>query len=98
MKKNIWEKIANQYNIPLEREFIIEEYGADAIYKFTKNGLMLIDGKEPSSLTTLVQILSGELSITPKPWKPKVGDKYYHVEESINGELYIETIVTVVKW
>lgn len=36
MKKNIWEKIANQYNIPLEREFIIDEYGAGAIYKFTK--------------------------------------------------------------
>ena len=27
MKKNIWEKIANQYNISLEEEFIIEEKG-----------------------------------------------------------------------
>lgn len=94
MKKNIWEKIANQYNIPLEREFIIDEYGAGAIYKFTKNGLVRTDREELPSLTILVQIFNGELSIIPKPWKPKVGDKYYYVAESISGGLYIETI----KW
>ena len=29
MKKNIWEEIANQYNISLEEEFIVEEKGGD---------------------------------------------------------------------
>lgn len=92
MKKNIWENVAKALGISLEREFTIEEYGSDIVYKFTKHGLIQVDIDEAPPSIVLPQLLSGELSITPKPWKPKVGDKYYHVEESINGELYIETI------
>ena len=93
MKKNIWEIIANQYGIPLEREFTIEELEQSLVYKFTKNGLVRVDC-DLFNPNVVLQILSGELSITPKPWKPKVGDKYYYVAESISGELYIETL----KW
>lgn len=94
MKKNIWKEIANQYDIPLEREFTVDGCGVNVVYKFTENGLRCIDGDGLPSLTILTQILSGEVSITPKPWKPKVGDKYWVVTESISGGLYIETI----KW
>ncbi len=90
MKKNIWEKIANQYNIPLEREFIIDEYGAGAIYKFTKNGLVRTDREELPSLTILVQIFNGELSIVPKPWKPEVDDIYWVANETSEGALFTE--------
>ena len=92
MKKNIWEIIANQYGIPLEREFTIDELAQSPVYKFTKNGILRVGCSLPTSPDISLHILSGELSITPKPWKPKIGDKYYYVAESINGELYIETI------
>ena len=91
MKKNIWKKIANQYGIPLEREFTIDELEQSLVYKFTQNGIVRVDC-DLFNPNVVLRILSGELSITPKPWKPKVGDKYYYVAESINGELYIETI------
>lgn len=42
MKKNIWEEIANQYNISLEEEFIIEEKGEDIVYEFTERGLVCV--------------------------------------------------------
>ena len=90
MKKNIWENIANQYGIPLEREFIVEEYGATAVYKFTKNGLMRTDKTVPPSLYILVQILNGELSIAPKLWKPKDGATYWTVNTTSGGALFTE--------
>ncbi len=93
MRKNVWENIAKSFNMPLGREFTIDELEQFLVYKFTQNGLVRVDC-DLINPNVVLRILSGELSITPKPWKPKVGDKYYHVEESINGELYIETI----KW
>ena len=94
MKKNVWENIAKSFGIPLEREFVIEELFEIGTYKFTKNGLERTDCDKMPCSDILPRILSGELSIIPKPWKPKVGDKYYYVEESISEGLYIETI----KW
>ena len=91
MKKNIWEIIANQYGIPLEREFTIEEKGADIVYKFTEKGLVCVSpSDELPSINTLHRILSGEFSVVPLPWKPKVGDRYWIAEESIDGKLYAE--------
>lgn len=91
MRKNIWKNIAKSFNIPLGREFTIEEFFNLGTYKFTENGLECVDHDELPYSDVLSQILSGGLSIVPKPWKPNVGDKYYYVEESINRELYIDT-------
>ena len=77
MKKNIWEIIANQYGIPLEREFIIDELAQSPVYKFTENGIVRVGCSLPTSPDISLHILSGEVSITPKPWKPKVGETYY---------------------
>lgn len=93
MRKNVWENIAKSFNMPLGREFTIDELEQSLVYKFTQNGLVRVDC-DLFNPNVVLRILSGELSITPKPWKPKVGDKYYHVEESINRKLYIETV----KW
>ena len=100
MKKNVWENIAKAFCIPLEREFTVEysskagKYKVAGTYKFTKNGLECTDFDKIPYSDILPRILSGELSIIPKPWKPKVGDKYYYVAESISGGLYVETL----KW
>lgn len=77
MKKNIWEIIANQYGIPLEREFTIDELAQSPVYKFTKNGIVRVGCSLPTSPDISLHILSGEVSITPKPWKPQEGDRYY---------------------
>lgn len=90
MKKNIWEIIANQYGIPLEREFTIDELAQSPVYKFTKNGIVHVGYSLPTSPDISLHILSGEVSITPKPWKPKVGDRYWTAKESIDGKLYAE--------
>ena len=82
MRKNVWENIAKTFNMPLGREFTIDELEQSLVYKFTQNGLVRVDC-DLFNPNVVLRILSGELSITPKPWKPKVGDKYYHVEESI---------------
>lgn len=100
MKKNVWENIAKAFCIPLEREFTVEysskagKYKVAGTYKFTKNGLECTDFDKIPYSDILPWILSGELSIIPKPWKPKVGDKYYYVAESISGGLYIERLLS----
>lgn len=90
MKKNIWEIIANQYGIPLEREFTIDELAQSPVYKFTKNGIVHVGCSLPTSPDISLHILSGEVSITPKPWKPEIGDEYWAVSKYCNGELIVE--------
>ncbi len=90
MKKNIWEKIANQYDIPLEREFTIDELAQSPVYKFTENGIVRVGCSLPTSSDILLHILSGEFSITPKPWKPEVNDIYWVVNKTSGGALSTE--------
>ena len=92
MKKNIWEEIANQYNISLEEEVIVEEKGVDIIYEFTEKGLVCVSpSDELPSINTLHRILSGEFSIVPLPWRPEIGDEYWSVSMSCNGTLISES-------
>ena len=92
MKKNIWEEIANQYNISLEEEFIVEEKGEDIVYKFTEKGLVcVIPSDELPSINTLHRILSGEFSIVPLPWKPEIGDTYWTVDMDSTRALVTES-------
>ena len=92
MKKNIWEEIANQYNISLEEEFIVEEKGEDIVYKFTEKGLVCVNpSDELPSINTLHRIFSGEFSVVPLPWKPEIGDEYWSVSTSCNGALISES-------
>lgn len=89
MRKNVWENIAKSFNMPLGREFTIDELEQSLVYKFTQNGLVRVDC-DLFNPNVVLRILSGEVSITPKPWKPKVGDRYWIVTESIEGKLYAE--------
>lgn len=57
MKKNIWENVAKALGISLEREFTIEEYGSDIVYKFTKHGLIQVDIDEaPPSIVLPLEL------------------------------------------
>lgn len=89
IRKNIWENIAKAFNIPLEREFTIEEFFEVGVYKFTKDGLERVDCDKPPSSTVLTQLLSGELSVVPKPWKPAKNDTYWYVIKKPNDILLV---------
>ena len=91
MKKNIWEIIANQYGIPLEREFTIDELAQSPVYKFTKNGIVRVGCSLPTSSDISLHILSGEFAITPKPWKPEIGDTYWTVDMNSTRALVTES-------
>ena len=91
MKKNIWEIIANQYGIPLEREFTIDELAQSPVYKFTKNGIVRVGCSLPTSPDISLHILSGEVSITPKSWKPELGDTYWTVDMNSTRTLVTES-------
>lgn len=91
IRKNIWENIAKAFNIPLGREFTIEEFFEASVYKFTKDGLKHADCDKRPSSTVLTQLLSGELSIIPKPWKPAKGDTYWYAINKPSNILLVMT-------
>lgn len=91
MKKNIWENVAKALGISLEREFTIEEYGSDIVYKFTKHGLIQVDIDDAPPSIVLPQLLSGELSIIPKLWKPAKGDTYWYAINKPSNILLVMT-------
>lgn len=73
--------IAKQFGVLLNEEFEVDssEY-KDNKYRFSGNNLeyyrVLADEWTPSEI--LGKLLSGEIKIIKKPFKPKVGDTYYY--------------------
>jgi hypothetical protein len=75
-------EIAVLLGIELDEEFIIEDYGT---YVLTWKGLMRKDGAVQGLILTL--LLTGELKIRRKPWKPiKYGAYYYVAEDGLTWE------------
>lgn len=77
MEKNHMNEVAVLLGIELDKEFIIEDYGT---YVLTWKGLMQKDGAAVQGLI-LTLLLTGELKIRRKPWKPIKYDEYYYVAE-----------------
>lgn len=101
MSKNHMAEVAALLGVELGEPFKITDDTHDdcqRYHRFTESAGIEIsdDGIEWKTAGTVILkfLLMGNVRIVKLPWKPKVGDKYYYVEESINGELYIETI----KW
>lgn len=76
MEKNHMNEIAALLGVELDEEFIIEDYGT---YVLTWKGLMRKDGAVQGLILTL--LLTGELKIRRKPWKPIKDEIYYYVAE-----------------
>ncbi len=77
MEKNHMNEVAVLLGIELDEEFIIEDYGT---YVLTWKGLMQKDGATVQGLI-LTFLLTGELKIRRKPWKPIKDETYYYVTE-----------------
>lgn len=76
MGKNHMNEVAALLGVELDEEFIIEDYGT---YVLTWKGLVRKDGIVQGLILTF--LLTGELKIRRKPWKPIKDETYYYVTE-----------------
>lgn len=76
MGKNHMNEVAALLGVELDEEFIIEDYGT---YVLTWKGLVRKDGVVQGLILTF--LLTGELKIRRKPWKPIKDGAYYYVAE-----------------
>lgn len=76
MGKNHMNEVAALLGVELDEEFIIEDYGT---YVLTWKGLVRKDGVVQGLILTF--LLTGELKIRRKPWKPIKDEAYYYVTE-----------------
>lgn len=89
-----YKQFAEMLGLELGQEFNTISFEGEKLspllYKITKNGIFSKDAKdtcgfwglEPS--TTVDRLLSGVLKAVPKPWKLKVGEKYFYYSVSLN--------------
>ena len=79
MAKNYMADVARLLGVELNDEF--ELNGSNAIYKLSQYGFFFkCDGAwMRASDYLLIDIIKGEYTIKKLPWKPKSGNKYYHV-------------------
>lgn len=84
-----WKQCAEMLGVELEEEFVLIKPDGkrtnDEVHKFTENG-MYYKGTtvktwrgEPSA--TLWLILNGAYKPVSKPWKPEIGEQYWHYSE-----------------
>ena len=94
---NYMKKVADMLRVEMGEEFEIEGYG-DSKFKITKEGLYNSNGHHDVSL--FHGILTGNVKIKHRPWKPRQGQKYFHydwcsdesewllIEETFEGDPY----------
>lgn len=73
---NYMKKVADMLGVALDEEFEIEGYGGSK-FKITEEGLYNNNGHRDVSL--FHGILTGEIKIKRRPWKPKIREKYWYV-------------------
>ena len=86
---NYWKQFAEMLGLELDQEFVLTDVDGKRndkyTYKITEDGLLY---KTPtfinwaiSSLGTIGKLLDGDVKAVPKPWKPKIGEKYWTYSE-----------------
>lgn len=86
---NKMEEITKMFGVELEKEFkLTNVVFAECAYRFTDEGLEVENGDvwERSVGCVLERLLTGDIEIVKKPWKPTCNRYYWHVE--INGEWF----------
>lgn len=76
---NYMEQVANMLGVEIGEEF---ELGNGYIYQFTEEGIICPEysDDEGDYAEILRCLLRGSSTIIHKPWKPKVDDKFWHIE------------------
>lgn len=78
MRKNQMTEVAALLGVAIDEEFEIDEYGT---YVLTLQGLIAKNGSAIQGVI-LTQLLTGELTLKHKPWKPNDAEFYYYVDEA----------------
>ena len=89
---NYYKKFAEMLGLELEQEFVLTDDDGKRkdkyTYKITEDGVLY---KSPTfvnwsvnSLGTVGKLLNGDVKAVPKPWKLKVGEKYFYYSVSLN--------------
>ena len=80
---NYMQQIADMLGVKLDEVFYINQDGHNSKFILSEDGLhqaVCIDGKEICgvlSLKIFKKILTGELEIVKRPWKPSMNEDYY---------------------
>lgn len=91
---NYWKQFAAMLGLELGQEFSIvlssSKEKSKNVYKITKNGVFSRSPNDTNGFWGLEQsitvehLLSGLFEAVPKPWKLKVGEKYFYYSVSLN--------------
>ena len=85
---NYWKQFAEMLGLELEQEIELTDDGNRKnkyTYKITDDGILFklptSDKWTTSYSFTSLNILNGDYKVVPKPWKPKIGEKYWTYSE-----------------
>lgn len=85
---NYYKQFAEMLGLELEQEFVLTDDDGNRknkyTYKFTEDGVLY---KSPTfinwsinSLGTIGSLLNGDVKAVPKPWKPKINERYWRYQ------------------
>lgn len=84
MGKNLMPEVAKMLGVEIGEEFKVDTGKSDLTYKLTENELLYQwEGEKLWEIndSVLRQLLSGKSIIKKLPWKPKCGERYWHVAD-----------------
>ena len=95
---NYWKQFAEMLGLELDEEFSLTNSNGEKVnedtYKVTEDGLFYksqVGINWYSELTkTIYCLLSGECKVVPVPWKPKIGETYWHYSEAWKEGIFLE--------
>lgn len=82
-------EVAKMLGVELGEEFEIKEYGL-CQFRFKETCFQYFNGKmwvsDLNTQSDLYELLTGQLMIKRKPWKPEYGETYWYVEK--DGDIW----------
>lgn len=93
---NYMQQIADMLGVELGEVFYVKQDGHNIKYILSNDGLhqtVCIDGEERCGVLSLKifrKILTGELEISKRPWKPRNLECYYKVKKWDNVEITVD--------
>lgn len=83
---NHMKEVAALLGVEIGEEFTIKEYSKNRTFKIERQSLyeMISPNVWTSNLSDFLELVTGDLHICKKPWKPKNGDTYWYIDNDGN--------------
>lgn len=97
---NRLEETLKLFNLKINEEFELKEYPGST-YKFNSNGIMLRlknNRWETCSSNSLLDFITGKITMIKKPWKPKLHEVYYSISFQIDLASKIDKTNFQIHW